>query len=69
VGAAVVSGDDLEILMPRPAVSVLVLDPNIREPDVPIVVRQIVFSRPPRDLFGFAIRPAVAVLLPSIAFV
>ena len=37
--------------------------------DVPIVVRQLVLPRPPRDLFRLAIRPAVAVLLASIALV
>ena len=55
--------------MPRAAVSVLVLDPRIREADVPIVVRQLVFPRPPRNLFGLAVRPAVAVLLAAIALV
>src|SRR5688500_14290192 len=55
--------------MPRTTVSVLVLDTGIRESDVPFVVRQIVPARPLRDLLGLAIRPAVAVLLPSIALV
>ena len=62
-------GDNLDVLMPRAAVPVFVLDTGIREPDVPIVVRQFVLARPPRDLLGLAIRPAVAVLLPSIALV
>ena len=52
VGAAIVAGRDLEILMPRAAVAVLVLDAGIREPDVPIVVRQLVFPRPACNLFG-----------------
>ncbi len=69
MGAAVVGGDNLDVLMPRAAVPVLVLDAGIREPDVPIVVRQFVLARPPRDLGGLAIRPAVAVLLASIALV
>ena len=69
VGATVMGGDDLDVLMPRAAVPVFVLDAGIREPDVPIVVRQLVLARPPRDLGGLAIRPAVAVLLPSIALV
>ena len=60
---------DLEILMPRAAVSVLVLDPGIWKPDVPIVVRQLVFPGPPGNLFGLTVRPAVAVLLAAIAFV
>jgi hypothetical protein len=69
VGAAVVAGHHFEVLMPRPTVSVLVLDPRVREPDVPIVVRQVVLTRPPCNLFGLTVRPAVAVLLPSIALV
>src|SRR5687767_11908559 len=69
MGAAIVAGDNLKILMPRAAVAVLVLDPRIREPDVPIVVRQLVFPRPTRDLFGLTVRPAVAVLLAAIALV
>ena len=36
---------------------------------VPVVVRQLVLPRPPRDLFGLSIRPAVAVLLAAIALV
>jgi len=69
VGTAVVAGHDLEILVPRAAVSVLVLDARIREPDVPIVVRQIAFTCPPRNLFGLTVRPTVAVLLAAIALV
>ena len=69
MGAAIVAGHDLEILMPRAAVSVLVLNPRIREPDVPIVVRQLVFSRPVCNLFGLTVRPAVAVLLASVVLV
>jgi hypothetical protein len=69
VGSAIVAGHDLEILMPRAAVSVLVLDPRIRKPDVPIVVRQLVFPGPPSNLFGLAVRPAVAVPLAAITLV
>jgi hypothetical protein len=69
VGTAVVAGHDLEILVPRAAVSVLVLDPSIRKPDVPIVVRQLVFPRPSGNLFWLTVRPAIAVLLAAIAFV
>ena len=60
---------DLEILMSRAAVAVLVLDPRVREPNVPIVVRQLVFPCPPCNLFRLAIRPTIAVLLPAIALV
>jgi hypothetical protein len=55
--------------MPRAAISVFVLDSGIREPDVPVVVRQLVFPRPPRDLVGLAVRATVAVLLAAIALV
>jgi hypothetical protein len=64
-----VAGHDLEILMPRAAISVLVLDPRVWKPDVPIVVRQLVFTRPTRNLFRLTVRPAVAVLLAAIALV
>ena len=66
---AIVTGYDLEILMPRAPISVLVLDPRIREPDVPIVVRQLVLPRPACDLFRLTVRPPVAVLLAPIALV
>jgi hypothetical protein len=69
VGAAVVASHDLEILIPRAAVAVFVLDSGIREPDVPIVVRQFMLSRPSCNLFGLTVRPAVAVLLAAIALV
>ena len=69
VGPAVVAGHDLEILVPRAAVAVFVLDTRIWEPDVPIVVRQLVFSRPACNFFGLAVRPAIAVLLASVALV
>ena len=36
---------------------------------MPIVVRQFILARPPCNLFGLAVRPAVTVLLAAIAFV
>ena len=63
MGATVVGGDDLDVLMPRAALSVFVLDTGVRKPDVPIVVRQFVLTGPQRDLFRLAIGPSVAVLL------
>jgi hypothetical protein len=36
---------------------------------VPIVIRQIVFTRPPCNLFGLTVRSAVAVLLAAIPLV
>ena len=62
-------GDDLDVLVPRAAIPVLVLDAGIRETDVAIAVRQNVLLCPAGDLFGFTIRPAVALLFPSIALV
>ena len=69
MGATVVGGDNLDVLMPRAALPVFVFDTGVRKPDVTIVVRQFVLARPPHDLAGLAIRPAVAVLLASIALV
>ena len=69
MGAAIVGGHDLDVLVTRPAVAVLVLDTRIGEVHVSVVVRQVVLSRPPRDLLGLAIRPTVAVLLAAIALV
>jgi hypothetical protein len=66
-----VCGHDLDVLVPRAtvAVAVLVLDAGIRETDVAIVVRQVVLTRPSRDLFRLAVRTTVAVLLSAIALV
>ena len=69
MGATVMGGDNLDILMPRAAVPVFVLDTGVRKPDVTIVVRQFVLPRPAPDLFGLTVRPAVAALLTSIALV
>jgi len=69
MGTAIVAGDDLDILMPPTTVSVLVLDAGIRETHVPIVVRQFMLARPASNLFGLTVRPAVAVLLASVALV
>jgi hypothetical protein len=63
------AGNDLEILMPRAAVAVFVLDAGIGEPDVPIVVRQLVFPCPAGNLLRLTVRPTVAVLLAAIALV
>ena len=69
MGTAIVAGDDLKILMPRAAVSVLVLDAGVWETDVAIVVRQLVLPRLAGDFFRLTIRPAVALLLAAIALV
>ena len=69
MGAAIVRGHDLDVLVPTPAIAVLVLDAGIGKVHVPVVVRQLVLPRPPCDLLRLAIRPAVAVLLAAIALV
>ena len=69
MGAAVVASNHFEVLVPRATVTVVVLDARIRETHVPIFVRQLVLPRPPRDFFGLAIWPTVAVLLAAIALV
>jgi hypothetical protein len=69
VGAAIVGGDDLEILMPRAAVSVLVLNPRIREPDAPVVIGKFMLPRPAGNLFGLTVRSPIAVLPAAIGLV
>lgn len=67
MGAAIVAGDDLDVLVPRHPITVLILDACIRKVNVSVVVRQVVFARPLRDLLRLTVRPPVAVLLASIA--
>jgi hypothetical protein len=62
-------GDDLEVLVPPETVPVFVFDARIGKAHVPVVVRQAVLARPPRDVLRFAIRPAVAVFPNAIVFV
>lgn len=69
VGAAVMAGDDLDVLVPRSAVPVLVLDASIGEVNVAVVIRQLVFASPPRDLVRFPIWAPIAVLLASVSLV
>src|SRR5687768_16240545 len=69
MGTAIVRGHDLDVLVPTPAVAVLVLDTGVRELHVSVVVRQLVLPRPPRYLFRLAIRPTVTVFLAAIALV
>lgn len=68
VSAAVVCGDDLDVLMAREAIPVLVLDAGVGEANVPVVVRQIVFARPTADLFRLPIWSTIAVRPTAIAF-
>jgi hypothetical protein len=56
MGAAVMRRDDLNVLNGSSAVTGLVLDPRIRELDVPIVVWQLVFLSPSSDSLGPLLR-------------
>ena len=69
MGAAIVRGHDLDVLVPTPAIPIVVLDARIGKVHMTVVVRQLVFPRPPRDLLRLAIGPAVAVLLATVALV
>src|SRR5688572_18166780 len=60
VGATIVAGDDLDILVPVAAVQ-LVLDAEVRELHAAVAVGQIVLMRPVRNFPVHAIRPSVAV--------
>jgi len=66
MGAAVVRGHNLDVLVPTPAIPILVLDAGIGKVHVTVLVRQLVLPRPSRDLLRFAIGPPVAVV-PLIA--
>jgi hypothetical protein len=67
MGAAIVRGHDLDVLVPTPAIATLVLDAGIGKVHVTVVVPQLVLPRPPRDLFRFPIRPPAAVRLATVA--
>src|SRR5512144_2345977 len=69
VRAAVVVGHDLEVLVTRTAVAVVVLDACVGEVHMPVVVRQVVLARPARNLVRVAVRPTVAVLAPAVPLV
>jgi hypothetical protein len=69
MGATIVRGHDLDVLAPPEIVPVFVFDAGVGEAHVSVVARQVVLARPPRDLFGLTIRPAVAVLPAAIALV
>jgi hypothetical protein len=69
VQAAIVLGDNLDILVQPPAVRVLVLEARVREAHVSVVIRQVMLACPPFDLLGLAVRTAVAVASATIALV
>jgi hypothetical protein len=65
MGAAVVRGDDLDILMTVTSVQ-LVLDAEIGEVDAVVEIRQGVLTRPAFDLAGVAIGSSIAVRPASV---
>jgi hypothetical protein len=69
MGTAIMAGHDLDVFVARPPVAVFVLDPGIREVDMTVVARQVVFPSPSCDLLGLPIRSSVAVLPAPIALV
>jgi hypothetical protein len=69
MGTAIVRCDDLDVLALPAAIRLLVLDANVREVDLVIEVRQVVFVRPFANLIGRAIGMAVVVVMVLVAFV
>ncbi|PYR95528.1 MAG: hypothetical protein DMF84_00790 [Acidobacteria bacterium] len=66
MSAAIVAGRDLDVLVARTAIAVLVFDARVGEMSLLVVVRQVVLARPKRDLFRLAIWPAVALLATAV---
>jgi hypothetical protein len=66
VGAAVVAGHDLEILVTRASITVLVRDSSVGKMHLFVVVRQLMLTRPASDLLGLSIGSPVAVLAAAI---
>ena len=66
--AAVVLGDQLEILVADISVDVLVLDAHVREMHLLVEVRKVVFLRPLFDFVLVTIGPSVTVGTVTIAF-
>jgi hypothetical protein len=69
MGAAIVRGDDLDILALPAAIRLLVLDADVGEVNLVIEVRQVVFVRPFPNLIGRAIGVAVVVVVVLVALV
>jgi hypothetical protein len=67
MGAAVVLGDDLDILMTVTSVQ-FVLDAEIGEVDAVVEVRQVVLTRPAFNLVAIAIRSSIAVRPAAVPF-
>jgi hypothetical protein len=69
VGASIVAGHDLNVIVAWPSVSVFVLYPRIREMDMAVLVRQVMFTRPSHYFLWLPVRPSVAVLPAAITLV
>jgi len=69
VSAAIVGRHDLDVLTLPAAVRLLILDPDVREVDLVVEVRQVVFVRPFANLIGRAIGVAVVVVAILVALV
>jgi hypothetical protein len=69
VGAAVVLGRHLDVVVFPPAVGFLVLNAEVREIKLVVEVRQVVFQRPLADFSRGAIRVAVVVVALAIPLV
>jgi hypothetical protein len=69
MGAAIVRGDDLDVLALPAAIRLLVFHADVREMDLVIVVRQVVFVRPFANLIWRPIGMAVVVVMVLVAFV
>jgi hypothetical protein len=64
-----VDGRDLDILVLPPPIGFLVFDAQVREMDLVIEVRQVVFVRPFLDLVRLAIGPAIRIIAVPISLV
>ena len=69
VRAAIVRRDDLDVLALPAAIRLLVLDAQVREMDLVVEVRQVVFGGPLANLIRRAIRVAVVVVVVLVALV
>ena len=69
MGAAIVRRDDLDVLALPAAVRLLILDSDIREVDLVVEVRQVMFVCPLANLIRRAIGVAVVVVAVAVVLV
>jgi hypothetical protein len=69
MSAAIVRRDDLDILSLPATTGLLVFDADVREVDLVIEVRQVMFVSPPANLIGRPIGVAVVVILVLVVLV